>query len=383
MSRKSNRVSDQPTLFDEIGENPDFLTQQLITYIGNKRSLLPSIDKIIWNIKDQLGVDNLRTADLFAGSGAVARLLKQHSSLVVANDLEAYSRVINQCFLSNSKDVPLEQVKEAVDRLNARADSGEFASGFIREMYSPENESDITEDDRVFYTIENAMRLDSFAQWIQSEAEEVRPYLLAPLMSKASVHTNTAGVFKGFYKDTDTKRGSFGGKGKNALIRILGQIRLEAPILSNFDSDSKVFQEDAAVLAPTLPELDLVYLDPPYNQHPYGANYFMLNYLHDYKPPRDFSRVSGIPTDWNRSDFNVKSKALKSLKETVEPLNAKFVLISFNDEGFISPVEMRDFLTSIGKLSEVAIEYNTFRGSRNLHTRSDKVVEHLFLLQRG
>jgi adenine-specific DNA-methyltransferase len=202
-------------------------------------------------------------------------------------------------------------------------------------------------------------------------------------MSKASVHTNTAGVFKGFYKDTDTKKGSFGGKGKNALLRILGQIRMEVPVLSNFDSDSLVFQKDAATLAADLPELDLVYLDPPYNQHPYGANYFMLNYLHDYVPPAEFSRVSGIPTDWNRSDFNVKSKALASLQETVEPLNAKYVLISFNDDGFISPVEMRDFLTSLGTLSEVAIEYNTYRGSRNLHTRSDKVTEHLFLLQRG
>jgi len=167
------------------------------------------------------------------------------------------------------------------------------------------------------------------------------------------------------------------------LLRILGQIRMEVPILSNFDSEVAIFQEDAADVVGKLPELDLVYLDPPYNQHPYGANYYMLNYLHDYVPPKEYSKVSGIPTDWNRSDFNVKSKALNSLKNTVEPLNAKFVLISFNDEGFISPEEMRTFLVSLGKLSEVAIEYNTFRGSRNLHTRSDKVTEHLFLLERG
>ena len=383
MRNESAKFTYQPGLFDGDYENPNFLNQQLITYIGNKRLLLPSINKIVSEINGTLGASKLRTGDLFAGSGAVARLLKRHSSLVVTNDLEGYSRIINECFLSNRSDFPLDAVTEAVTRLNAKADAGEFEHGFIRDMYAPKDEHDISESDRVFYTIDNARRLDSFAQWIQAEDEAIRPFLLGPLMSRASVHTNTAGVFKGFYKDTDTKRGSYGGKGKNALLRILGQIRLEVPVLSTFESDFQVYQNDAANLAPTLPELDLVYLDPPYNQHPYGANYFMLNYLHDYQPPKEFSRVSGIPTDWNRSDFNVKTKALQSLRSTVEPLNAKFVLISFNDEGFISPAEMREFLNSLGRLSEVAIEYNTFRASRNLHKRSDKVTEHLFLLERG
>jgi adenine-specific DNA-methyltransferase len=383
MGNRTGHEFVQPSLFDDVSENPAYLSDQLITYIGNKRSLLPSINKIVLDLKSKLGLEKLKTADLFAGSGAVARLLKQHSSLVVANDLEAYSRVINECFLSNAKDVPIGRITEVVNQLNDRADRGELEEGFIRQMYAPLDESNISESDRVFYTVDNAKRLDSYTQWIQEEEPDLRSFLLAPLMSKASVHTNTAGVFKGFYKDTETKKGLFGGKGRNALLRILGQIRLEVPILSNFESDTAIFQEDAVSLARRLPEIDLVYLDPPYNQHPYGANYFMLNYLHDYVPPKEISKVSGIPTDWKRSDFNVKSKSLESLKNTVEPLNAKFVLISFNDEGFISPEEMRTFLLNHGKLSEVSIEYNTFRGSRNLHSRSDKVTEHLFLLERG
>jgi len=32
-------------------------------------------------------------------------------------------------------------------------------------------------------------------------------------------------------------------------------------------------------------------LDPPYNQHPYGSNYFMLNLLADYREPADVSAV--------------------------------------------------------------------------------------------
>lgn len=383
MSKSKTVDPNQLSLFELDFENQDFLTQQLITYIGNKRTLLPAIHKILLQVREKTGGRKLMTADLFSGSGVVSRLLKQHSSLVVANDLETYSKIINTCFLSNKSEVPLLEINDAVDRLNARADSGDFNEGFIREMYAPKDETSITSEDRVFYTIDNARRLDSFAQWIAEEDDAIQPYLLGPLMSKASKHTNTAGIFKGFYKNTDTKVGAYGGKAGNALLRILGQIRLEAPVLSNFYSDYLIIHGDAAKISTELPELDLVYLDPPYNQHPYGANYYMLNYLRNYERPKAVSKVSGIPTDWNRSDFNVKSKALKSLRETVEPLSARFVLISFNDEGFISPSEMRDFLSSLGKLSEVAIEYNTFRGSRNLHIRSDKVFEHLFLLERG
>lgn len=368
-------------LFDEGLENPEFLKSQLITYLGNKRSLLPSIEEIVWKIRGKLGDRKLRSVDLFSGSGVVARLLKAHSSLVIANDLETYSRIINECFLTNSDSIP-EEINQIVNSYNTRADSGEYEDGFIRKMYAPLDELDIQPHERVFYTIDNARRLDTFAQWISKEEPELRPFLLAPLMSKASVHTNTAGMFKGFYKNPDTKAGAYGGKGENALQRILGQIRMESPVSSWSDSEKLVFQEDATTLGSKLPETDLVYVDPPYNQHPYGSNYFMLNYLHDYQVPSEISQVSGIPTNWNRSSFNIRSQALRSLKNTLEPLNTRFLLISFNDEGFISPDEMREMLTGLGNLDEVAIEYNTFRGSRNLRDRSEKVTEHLYLVER-
>ena len=59
---------------------------------------------------------------------------------------------------------------------------------------------------------------------------------------------------------------------------------------------------------------DLAYFDPPYNQHPYGSNYFMLNLVSSYERPNveKISRVSGIPKDWNRSVFNKKRFAKES-----------------------------------------------------------------------
>ena len=52
-------------------------------------------------MRSRLGGRRLRSVDLFAGSGFLARLMKKHSSLVVSNDLELYAQAIGECFLAD------------------------------------------------------------------------------------------------------------------------------------------------------------------------------------------------------------------------------------------------------------------------------------------
>jgi adenine-specific DNA-methyltransferase len=59
---------------------------------------------------------------------------------------------------------------------------------------------------------------------------------------------------------------------------------------------------DANLLVSEVGGFDVAYFDPPYNQHPYGSNYFMLNLLVNYEKPGEISRVSGIPTSWTRAE---------------------------------------------------------------------------------
>ena len=62
-------------------ESKDFLTTQIITYIGNKRSLIGNIEKEVEEISLKTGKDKLVCADLFSGSGIVARMLKKHANI--------------------------------------------------------------------------------------------------------------------------------------------------------------------------------------------------------------------------------------------------------------------------------------------------------------
>jgi adenine-specific DNA-methyltransferase len=379
-------MSSQLELFDTeieeaMYEKEEYLTQQLITYIGNKRSLLGFIGNGVKIVQKKLGKTKLRIFDVFSGSGVVSRFLKQYSSLLIANDLEKYAALINQCYLTNISSINIKELNDIYRNISNDADNN-LQSGIIRELYAPKDENNINIEDRVFYTVRNAMYIDTIRQLIDNVPENYKKYFLAPLLSEASIHANTSGVFKGFYKNRETGIGQFGGLNQDALFRITSDIVLPFPLFSNFETDTLIYNGDSNSIINELPEVDIAYLDPPYNQHPYGSNYFMLNLILDYKYPENTSKISGIPENWNRSNYNKEKYAYSALSDLVKNIKAKYVLISFNSEGFIKLDEMKSMLNSIGKLSVLETKYNTFRGSRNLNNRDIHVKEYLYLLEK-
>ena len=362
-------------------EKKEFLSRQLITYIGNKRALLDFIGKGISIVQKRLDKKKLKTFDVFSGSGIVSRFLKQYSSFLIANDLEKYSTVINECYLSNQDELDIPLLKNFHQELIKQTDK-KLIKGIISEYYAPKNDNNIKAGERVFFTSRNAMYIDTIRQNISKIPEKEQKFFLAPLLSEVSIHANTSGVFKGFYKNRETGIGQFGGRNQDALPRIKGDIVLPFPIFSNFNCETLIYNEDSNLLCRKLPELDLAYVDPPYNQHPYGSNYFMLNTIIDYKYPDKISKVSGIPESWKRSDYNKEKMALGTLTELIQNLKSKFVIISFNSEGFIKIVQMKTMLNSLGKVEMLETKYNAFRGSRNLRSRDIHVKEYLFLLEK-
>lgn len=364
-------------------ENRDFLTTQIITYIGNKRNLIGNIETEVELISSELKKEKLVCADLFSGSGIVARMLKKHSARLIVNDLENYSALINSCYLANKKAFPKKHCAALRAEIESRC-AKQKTEGIITKNYAPQDDDDIRAGERVFYTHENAVLIDTYRALIDEivQEERLRKFFLAPLITEASIHVNTSGVFKGFYKDKNTGIGCFGAAGKNALTRIFGKIELKEPVFSNFESELHIHQKDAVLLSKELKDLDVAYLDPPYNQHPYGSNYFMLNLILKNRLDVPVSRVSGITQGWNRSQFNKPYLALNALEEIVANLDAKFVVVSYNSEGFVSFGQMTDMLRKYGKGKTVEIAYNTFRGSRNLRNRNIHVSEYLFVLRK-
>jgi adenine-specific DNA methylase len=140
-------------------KNSKFLTEQIITYIGNKRSLLTDIKEVIDEIVIELGKEkrDITAIDLFSGSGVVARMLKECEFKVIANDLEGYSKLINTCFLSNKSEFNEEKYNKYLVELHKILDSGELKEGIITKNYAPKDDSNIQEGERAFYTNKNAL----------------------------------------------------------------------------------------------------------------------------------------------------------------------------------------------------------------------------------
>lgn len=360
--------------------NNNYLNEQIITYLGNKRLLLTNIEKHIEIIKQKLNKEKIDCVDLFSGSGIVARMLKKHSDKLYVNDLEEYSKIINECYLTNKTDFDERKYDFYFNQINEKLNNLE--EGVISLNYSPKDEDNITLEDRVFYTKENAMIIDTIRKGIDDIEESYKKYFLAPLLYEASVHCNTSGVFKGFYKSKEDGKGKYGGDGENALKRIKGRIELKKPIFSNYNSDVFISQKDSNQLVKELPKTDVVYIDPPYNQHPYGSNYFMLNTIIRNHVGDDISKVSGIPKEWNRSDYNKKSKINQVFEELIENCNAAYIIVSYSSDGFIKYDDMVSIMGKYGNLSVEKIIYPTFRGSRNLKDRAKHVTEYLFILEK-
>lgn len=375
-------------LFDDspLGMSLDFNSQyflsHLITYLGNKRKLLPFLNSGIIEVKRRLGKDKITALDGFSGSGVVARLLKYHTTRLISNDFEQYAKTVNTAYLSNVSAVNLNKLQKAIEYLNANKLTRTKSDYFITNNYAPKDDHDIQPGERVFYTHSNAQIIDNVRYLIDHDIDEdLRIFCLAQLIIKASIHNNTSGIFKGFHKKNGI--GHFGGAGENALTRIKGEITLEIPIFADVENDTTVFCEDINSLINKLDEVDLAYYDPPYNQHPYGSNYFMLNIINGGTPIEIQNGVSGIAKNWQHSPYNKAQPAEEAMDNLIRGTKAKYILISYNNEGIIPIEKFQKIVSKYGDWELLEQEYNTYRGSRNLRARSSKVQELLWLIKKN
>lgn len=373
----------------KIYDHDDFVYQTMLTCIGNKRKLVKEIKKLVEELSNRLKKQRLNIVDGFSGSTVVSRELSDICETLYINDMEKYAYLMAKCFLQTPTTSQQKQIKKHIQTMNTLIKTKKnLKEGIICKYYSPKDTNNIKEGERCFYTRENALIIDTLRDYIETQVEEqLKVYCLVPLLTKASIHTNTAGVFKGFYKSKQGI-GKFGGEGENALSRIMKPIELEIPIWNEMN-DFKCVCNNGNIndFIKTLPdgkdgkEIDVIYLDPPYNQHPYGSNYFMLNVIIENKEPENISKVSGIPKDWNKSDYNTRNNAINSMKELLQysTQKSKYVILSYNNEGIIKKDDWEEIFTQYN-VEKKEITYDTFKGCRNLKNRNNKVIEIMYII---
>lgn len=359
-----------------------YLSQQIITYMGNKRKLLAAIDDGLRHIQTELRQERLTVGDGFSGSGIVSRLFKTRCSALFTNDLAGYARTLNECYLSTPSHDQLEQIHEYIDAIND-LDFADVSEPWVSQHWAPRT-STISDNDRVYFTHDNGRRIDVMRNFIANEVpDELKPYVLAPLLVETSIHNNTSGHFAAFYK------GGYGGTKQVDLRRITQNIRIPYPVFSQSECDVTITQMDTNEWASTIPGLDVVYYDPPYNKHPYHIYYFLLDVVNNWDKTQDVPATHrGQPKKWTKSRYNSLVHAKTAMDDLIRTTRAKYIMLSYNSGGIIPLDELEMLLSKYGELQKNELNYSIYNRMKGLGEYKRKAIpstaskEMLYILKR-
>lgn len=353
-----------------ININNKYFKEQIITYMGNKRKILNNIDNAIKDIiindkdiADKYINHTLNLGEGFSGSGIVSRLLCAYESNLFVNDIASYSTILSECFLSSYSIQFKKKLEEIINIINDRVDNDKTYKEipFIQKYWAPSS-NNIQENERVFFTHENGIRIDRYRQLINEYPSKYKNCLLSILLIECSIKNNTTGHFSAYLKKDGI--GHYGGKNDNDLNRITSKIILYMPTFYKYKHKQckpNIKQMNVFEWINTLPKMDIVYYDPPYNKHSYSIYYFLLDIIVNYdvnmKVPNTYR---GQPKNWIKSSFNSISNAKKSFEKLIKDTNSKYIIVSYNKHGIISLQDIISIMKRYGSLNIHSFDHKTY-----------------------
>ncbi len=267
-------------------------------------------------------------------------------------------------YISNRKKIKnQDELIDALNRLHVKND------GFIYRHYCFGSGSK-----RQYFKDENGKKIDAIRQeiqkWLNKEKidENTHFFLLASLLESSDKVANTASVYGTYLKYIK----------KSAQKDLV----LEPAIFGASDNVHDVFNEDSNSLIKKIYG-DILYLDPPYNQRQYGANYHLLNTiaLYDKFIPKG---ATGL-REYNRSNYCKKRNVAYEFEELIKNANFKYIFLSYNNEGLMGEGLTRNIMKKYGKYHLEKKEYQRFKANKtqNRNHKSNSTFEYLHVLEKS
>ena len=291
----------------------------MIKYLGSKRTLLP----VLGDIAAATGA--VTALDLFTGTTRVAREFKHRGLAVTAADIASYSKVLADCYIAT----------------DARTLDGSALNDALRHLSSlPGRDGYFTETFCIqsrFFQPKNGARVDAVRDCIESDyaGTDLYPVLLTSLMLAADRVDSTTGVQMAYLKQW--------------AARAHQDLELRPPEL--LPGKGEAVLGDAAELVGQLSATDLAYLDPPYNQHRYFTNYHIWETLVRWDAPEPYGiarKRIDARDQATKSVFNQKREMPRALRSVIEHTRATMVVVSYNNESWVSPQDMMATLAGAG-----------------------------------
>lgn len=335
-------------------------------YIGSKVLMLDNIANVITQC-----THNVHTiTDIFAGTGAVSKYLKNSGYNIISNDILYMSYVLNKGALEMNAPIS-QEIRDIIAHLNNLTTDNcpwfDIESAFVYNNYSPTNQCK-----RMYFQRENALKIDLIRQEIDRIGNQITEaeyyYLLALLLNAVPYVSNITGTYGAYLKFWDK--------------RTYNHLTLEEIEIKPSNIQCQCYNLNAMDLAPQI-ECDLVYLDPPYNGRQYLPNYHILETIARYDAPA-IKGVTGVRVDPMRmSDFCKKGKAALAFQNLFDSLKCKYILLSYNNEGLLKTEEMSQILCNSGKRSSFMLfQYDYRRYKNKIPNNKEGLKEQLYFIEK-
>ena len=307
----------------------------MIKYLGSKRRLVPVLG-------DLFARSGASTAlDLFTGTTRVAQEFKRRGADVTAVDTARYAEVFARCHIAtDGATVDRGQLDEALAHLSSLPGT----PGYVTETFCVRS--------RYFQPF-NGERIDAIRDALAADFADspLYPILLTSLIDAADRVDSTTGLQMAYVKEWSPR--SFN--------------RLELRVPELLDGPGRAVRGDATEVVHQLPEVDLAYLDPPYNQHRYFTNYHIWETLVAWDAPDHYGvackRIDSRD-DATKSVFNATRAMPAALAATVAGVRAEVVVLSYNDESWVSLDDLVAMCAERGHVRVLAFDSKRYVGAQ-------------------
>ncbi|HRQ72250.1 MAG TPA: DNA adenine methylase [Phycisphaerales bacterium] len=340
----------------------------MIKYLGSKRTLIPSILRAVRAVE---GAGTI--IDLFSGTSRVGHALKAVGYRVLANDHNAYAATLARCYVQADAEAVLPDAERLIPEFNALPGR----PGWFTETYCIRSR---------FFMPKNGERIDAIREAIARKGlhPELEAVVLTSLMEAADRVDSTTGVQMAYLK-------RWARRAANDL-----HMRLPALLPRAAHGKGEAHQLDALDAARAL-SADVVYVDPPYNQHSYLGNYHVWESLARWDKPETYG-VACKRADCRRrrSEFNSRPACAAALRRVLQALRTDAVILSLSNEGYVTRAEVESMLAGLwggaASVHVLAHDYKRYVGAQiGIHNpRGERVgsvshlrnVEYLFVATR-
>jgi adenine-specific DNA-methyltransferase len=260
---------------------------------------------------------------------------------VTASDVASYAECFGKTWIELDGDsVNHSELAEALAELETLpGEAGYFTQKFCVEAR--------------YFQPKNGERVDAIRERIESDYRDSWMYfpLLTSLILGADRVDSTTGIQMAFLKGWASRSGN--------------RLELRDPELMS--GPGRSIRGDALEIVKDLPEVDLAYLDPPYNQHRYFSNYHIWESLVRWDKPDTYGiankRLDARDAEM-KSPFNSKKTMAKALAQLVDDLKCETMVLSYNNESWLSRENLMDIASKRGHVEILDFDFKRYVGSQ-------------------